>query len=56
MARRILLVVEGEKQERRLFKQIFKTFDFDSQDNRFDADGLVRMQEYFCESTDEGKL
>lgn len=47
-------------QDRHIFDQeysdVLLVFDYDPQDNRFTASGLRELQEYFCESTDEGQL
>ena len=45
-----------EQELRRRFTDILIVFDFDPQDNRFDADLLTRLQENFCDSSDMGQL
>lgn len=38
------------------YSDVLLIFDFDCHDNRFSADRLKRLLDYFSESTDEGKL
>lgn len=38
------------------YTDIFLVFDFDPQDHNYDVAHLAEMLEYFCESTDHGKL
>lgn len=38
------------------FSDIFLVFDLDAQDNRLNPERLLKLQEYFSESTENGKL
>lgn len=38
------------------YSDVLLVFDYDPHDNRFDPDGLVKMLDYFNDSTDEGRL
>ena len=40
----------------REYTDVLLVFDFDPQDNRFDADGIRRLQSAYCDSTDLGQL
>lgn len=56
----VLSEMEKDSVKKKLFtynySDILLVFDYDPQDNRFCAEHLREMQEYFSESTDEGKL
>ena len=38
------------------FTDILLVFDFEPQDARFDVQFLIKLQEYFCDSTNQGQL
>lgn len=52
----ILVIVEKLRLLDGRFTDVILVFDFDLQDNRFDADSLKRYAAAFCDSTDRGLL